>query len=53
MMNKRPELTDAQRRRLEAVFNPELARLGAMLGVPELSCANFKDITKERSLDWV
>lgn len=52
-MNKRPELTEGQRRRLEAVFNPDLAKLGGWLGVPELTCANFKEVTKDRALDWV
>lgn len=51
-MNNRPELTPGQQRRLEAVFNPDLAKLGAWLGVPELTCANFKDITRDRALDW-
>ncbi len=51
-MNKRPELTEGDRRRLEAVFNPQLATLGGWLGREDLSCANFKDVTGHEALDW-
>lgn len=51
MMNRRPELTDAQRIRLERVFDDDLKRLGEWLGVP-LSCTNFKSITRAQSLEW-
>jgi len=51
-MNRRPTLTEGQTRRLEAVFNPELSRLGEWLGVPELSCANFSELTRDRALEW-
>ncbi len=50
-MKKRPTLTEAERRRLEAVFNPDLARLGAWLGV-ELDCSNFVEQTREHALEW-
>lgn len=52
-MKNRPELSQGQERRLEAVLNPDLAKLGACLGVPELTCANFTAITRDRVLDWV
>lgn len=50
-MKKRPELSEATRQRVEAVFDQDLAELGALLDV-ELNCANFKAVTSERPLDW-
>jgi hypothetical protein len=50
-MNEPPRLSDAARRRLEEVFDRDLATLGAWLGV-RLSCANFKQVTAERPLSW-
>ena len=37
--------------KLLALFDKDLAELGAMLGV-ELSCANFKDVVREKELNW-
>ena len=53
MMNRRPELTEQERRRLEAVFNPELAKLGKWLGIESLTCSNFRELTRDRAYDWV
>ncbi len=52
MMKTLPTLTPGEQRRLEAVFNPDLAKLGSWLGVSELTCANFDDVTRDRALDW-
>tara|TARA_R110001583_G_scaffold5139_2_gene28348 strand:- start:5346 stop:6230 length:885 start_codon:yes stop_codon:yes gene_type:complete len=51
MMTKRPEINQAQNVKLLALFDKDLAELGAMLGV-ELSCANFKDVVREKELNW-
>lgn len=50
-MSERPELSDAARARIEAIFDEDLARLGAMLGVP-LSCRTFEQAVAAAPLDW-
>ncbi|MBO9714531.1 sulfotransferase [Sphingomonas sp.] len=50
-MRERPELSAEARAGLETLFDPDLARLGAMLGTP-LSCATFKETVRARSLEW-
>lgn len=50
-MQKRPTLSDAQARRLEAHFDKDLAKLGRWLGT-ELNCANFKTVTRDQVLGW-
>ncbi|MGC6486514.1 MAG: sulfotransferase domain-containing protein [Planctomycetota bacterium] len=50
-MRKRPELSPARRRALEAVFDRDLAELGDLLGVP-LTCANFKQQAAARAYEW-
>ena len=50
-MRDRPALSDAARARLAAVFDEDLARLGALLGV-ELSCAVFRETVRAESLEW-
>lgn len=52
MMRKRPELTADERRRLEDIFDEDLAKLGRWLGV-ELRCSNFKAVTRDAAYDWV
>jgi hypothetical protein len=37
--------------RLTATFDDDLARLGSWLGV-ELSCENFRQVTREQTLEW-
>jgi len=50
-MRGRPQVSGALRARLEAIFDEDLAALGADLGTP-LSCASFKDRTRDTPLDW-
>ena len=50
-MRNKPTLGSAERERLAAIFDQDLAQLGAMLGVP-LSCANFKQKTAAAPLEW-
>ena len=50
-MKERPELTDADRRRAEDLFDADLAILSDWMGV-ELRCSNFDEVTREGSLDW-
>jgi hypothetical protein len=50
-MREKPELDDAERARLETIFDADLAQLGAMLGV-SLTCANFKTTVRDRELKW-
>lgn len=50
-MDRRPELGDEARRRVEAVFDEDLRRLGRWLGV-DLSCATFDEVTERGSLSW-
>ncbi|MCA9654603.1 MAG: sulfotransferase [Myxococcales bacterium] len=52
-MRKRPELSADDRLRLAEVFDPDLAQLGQWLGMEELSCATFKERTRDRSWEWV
>lgn len=51
-VKERPSLTVAQRDQLAGVFDEDLATLGNWLGV-QLDCANFKQVTVQRPLDWV
>ena len=51
-MQKRPELSAADRTRLETEFDHDLAQLGAWLGTT-LDCKNFKQVTAAEPLNWV
>ncbi|MFW6058704.1 MAG: sulfotransferase family protein [Phycisphaeraceae bacterium] len=51
-MKERPELSSAQRERLTAIFDEDLAQLGAWLGIDDLCCANFKARTEQEARDW-
>ncbi|QEH35119.1 Sulfotransferase domain protein [Aquisphaera giovannonii] len=46
-----PTVPPALRERLARAFDPDLERLGAMLGVP-LDCASFREKTSGRPLSW-
>ena len=48
---ERPEIARSQREDLCRVFDGDLARLGAKLGV-DLSCENFKAVVASRPLEW-
>jgi hypothetical protein len=50
-MREKPVLADAERARLEAVFDVDLAQLGGMMGV-ELNCANFKSTVRAAEMNW-
>lgn len=50
-MRERPQLSDFERARLEREFDADLATLGQWLGA-DLSCQNFKKVTRDRSLEW-
>ena len=50
-MTHRPEFNEEQLSQLEAHFDADLAKLGGWLGV-ELNCRNFKEVSKNRSLEW-
>ena len=50
-MKERPTLSDADRRRVEDVFDADLAILSGWMGV-QLQCSNFDEVTREGSLDW-
>lgn len=50
-MQKRPTLSPSVLNSLEEIFNKDLAILGTWLGV-SLTCANFKLMTAEASLEW-
>jgi hypothetical protein len=50
-MKERPTLSDADRRRVEDVFDADLAILSGWMGV-QLRCSNFDEVTREGSLDW-
>lgn len=52
-MKQRPELSDAQYQRLTAIFDEDLAQLGAWLGVDDLCCANFKVRTEAQPRNWI
>jgi len=47
-----PEVGPALEARLRRVFDDDLARLGAWLGV-RLNCANFRQVARARPYDWV
>lgn len=51
-MRRRPTLAPASIARLTALFDADLQTLGDWLGTP-LTCANFKQTTRDRALDWV
>ena len=51
-MNKRPELSAEQEIKLKALFDRDLVQLGSWLGA-ELTCDNFKAVTRDQTLDWV
>ena len=51
-MQYRPVLSDETRLSIEEVFNQDLACLGDHLGIA-LNCSNFKEVTSEKSLNWV
>jgi hypothetical protein len=51
-MRKKPALGVAERKRLQAIFDEDLAELGGMLGTT-LTCANFKQKTAETELSWI
>jgi len=49
---ERPTLSADHRARIEAIYDRDLASLGARLGV-SLTCASFNAVTSARPLDWV
>ena len=51
-MNKRPELSNENRKMLEAQFNQDLAQLNTLLGT-EIACQNFNQATLESKLRWI
>lgn len=51
-MAERPDLSPETRARLAAIFDEDLAELGAMLGA-DLNCNCFKDKATERALGWL
>jgi len=51
-MPSRPDLTSATRARLEDSFNEDLAVISEWVGV-DINCSNFKEVTRNRVLDWV
>ncbi len=50
-MAKRPEIDQAHYAKLTALFDKDLAVLGAMMAV-ELNCENYKMVTSEQELNW-
>lgn len=50
-MRRRPTLSPDNIQRLTAIFDADLQTLGAWLGTP-LSCATFKQATRDQPLDW-
>lgn len=50
-MRDRPTLSEAMQIELEKYFDQDLALLGEWLSI-DLNCANFKEVTTNRSLDW-
>lgn len=50
-MKERPQLSPENRRRLEATFDADLARLGRWFGL-ELRCENFKAVAREAVPQW-
>jgi len=51
-MQKRPDLSEGARARLEVEFDRDLARLGKWLGA-DIHCKNFKQATSIESLNWI
>lgn len=51
-LQNKPQLAPQLYSQLEARFDQDLACLGSWLGI-ELSCANFKSITRAAARDWV
>jgi len=50
-MRSRPKLSVDAHATLTSIFDQDLERLGELMGA-ELSCASFKNIVREKSLDW-
>ena len=50
-MRERPSLSDDDLQRVKPVFDEDLKKLGAMLGV-ELNCDLYRETVTRRSLDW-
>ncbi len=50
-MPQRPELSEAVRRRLEVLYDEDLAELGRWLGL-ELSCARYAEIADRPDPRW-
>lgn len=51
-IRQRPGLGDEVRTRLELEFDCDLAQLGKWLGT-RIDCQNFKQVTSEKSLNWI
>jgi hypothetical protein len=51
-MQKRPDLGEEARARLESEFDRDLAKLGKWLGA-NLDCKNFKRATSAETLNWI
>ncbi|NET34048.1 MAG: sulfotransferase domain-containing protein [Cyanothece sp. SIO1E1] len=51
-LKQKPELDSQNQATLQAIFDKDLASLGAWLGL-ELSCQNFKTVVKANPRDWV
>ncbi len=50
-MKDRPRLSREQQRKLEGVFDEDLAMLGSWLGA-DLSCQNYRDTVVSTNLEW-
>lgn len=50
-MREKPVLGDAEKARLSAIFDEDLAALGALLGA-DLNCANFVSSVRDNALEW-
>ena len=50
-MRTRPQLSDAVKENLEAMFDEDLDKLGKWLGV-KLNCQNFSEVTRASQLEW-
>ncbi len=50
-MRSRPTLSADNHAKLIAIFDRDLERLGVLMGA-QLSCASFKNVVREKSLDW-
>jgi len=51
-MQQRPRLSEEVLLNLEELFDQDLLRVGGWLGV-DLNCRNFKQVTAEKTPDWV